>query len=287
MDALRELLDTMRNLFMTLGQTVTVWDLIDILIIAIIFYRILTVMRRTSAGSVINAIILLLIVAWVSSIFNMKVLRYLFNQILQMGVIVLIILFQPELRKLFEEMSLRRFGGMFRRRVRHEDVEAVIDSVVSAAKAMTKTKTGALIVFEREIGLRDYEATGTRVDAIATSELVQNIFYHNSPLHDGALVIRDGRLLAASCMLPLSNNVNISRELGMRHRAGLGISERSDAVAVIVSEQSGTISVAIDGMLKRRLSDETFKTLLQNELMQKGRRKQIRASSRKVTGNDK
>ena len=287
MDALRELLDTMHNLFTTLGQTVTVWDLIDILVIAFIFYRILTVMRRTSAGSVINAIILLLIVAWVSSIFNMKVLRYLFNQILQMGVIVLIILFQPELRKLFEEMSLRRFGDMFRRRVRHEDVEAVIDSVVSAAKAMTKTRTGALIVFEREIGLRDYEATGTRVDAIATSELVQNIFYHNSPLHDGALLIRDGRLLAASCMLPLSNNVNISRELGMRHRAGLGISERSDAVAVIVSEQSGTVSVAIDGMLKRHLSDETFKTLLQNELMQKGRQSQIRVRSRKVTGNDK
>jgi len=283
MDTLRELLDTMHSLFMTLGQTVTVWDLVDILVIAFIFYRILTVMRRTSAGSVINAIILLLIVAWVSSIFNMKVLRYLFNQILQMGVIVLIVLFQPELRKLFEEMSLRRFGDMFRRRVRHEDIETVIDSVVSAAQAMTKTRTGALIVFEREIGLRDYEATGTRVDAIATSELIQNIFYHNSPLHDGALLIREGRLLAASCMLPLSNNVNISRELGMRHRAGLGISERSDAVVVIVSEQNGTISVAIDGMLKRHLSDETFKTLLQNELMQKGRQTHLRARSRKVT----
>ena len=284
MESIKDLLNTTQNLFMTLGQTVTIWDLVDILVIALIFYRILTVMRRTSAGSVVSAIILLLIVAWVSNIFNMKVLRYLFNQVLQMGVIVLIVLFQPELRKLFEEMSFRRFGVMFRRRIRQDDVEAVIDSVVSAAAAMTKTKTGALIVFEREIGLRDYEATGIRVDAITTPELLQNIFYHNSPLHDGALLIRDGRVLAASCMLPLSNNVNISRGLGMRHRAGLGISERSDAVAVIVSEQTGTISVAIDGMLKRRLTGDTFKTLLENELTKKGslRQSQLRARNRNV-----
>ena len=280
MEALRELLDTMQSLFATLGQTITVWDLVDILVIAFLLYRILIVMRRTSAGSIINAIILLLIVAWVSNLFNMKVLRYMLNQLLQMGVIVLIVLFQPELRKLFEQMGIRRVGGLFRRRIRHSEIGEVINSVVTAAQAMAKSKTGAIIVFEREIGLSDYEVTGTKVDAVTTPELVQNIFYHNSPLHDGALLIRDNRILAAACMLPLSNNVNLTRDLGMRHRAALGISERSDAVAVIVSEQTGTISVAVDGMLKRRLQGDTFRTLLENELMRGGAR-QTRAKARK------
>ena len=258
----------MQNLFSTLGQTVTLWDLVDILVIAFLFYNILIVIRRTRAGSVINAIVVLLIIAWVSNLFKMKVLQYILNQILQMGVLVLIVLFQPELRKLFEQMGMRKFSDVFRRKVRHEEIDEVIKSVVSAVHDMAKTKTGAIIVFEREIGLSDYAATGTRVDALTTSELVQNIFYHHSPLHDGALLIRNGRILAAACMLPLSNNVNLSRELGMRHRAGLGISERSDAIAVIVSEQTGTISVAIDGMLKRRLPGDTFKTLLETELTQ-------------------
>ena len=280
MESLRELFNTMQSLFSTLGQTVNLWDLVDVLFIAFLFYRILTVMRRTSAGSVINAIIILLIIAWISNLFNMKVVQYLLNQILQMGVVVLVVLFQPELRKLFENMGMRKFSDLFRRKVSHEDIEAVISSIVSATHIMAKAKTGAIIVFEREIGLSDYAATGTRVDAVATSELVQSIFYHNSPLHDGALLIRDGRMLAASCMLPLSNNVNLSRELGMRHRAAIGISERSDAVAVVVSEQTGTISVAIDGMLKRRLSADTFKSLLENELIKSGA-KQARVSDRK------
>jgi len=280
MESLRELFNTMQSLFSTLGQTVNLWDLVDVLFIAFLFYRILTVMRRTSAGSVIKAVIILLLVAWVSSLFNMKVVQYLLNQILQMGIVVLVVLFQPELRKLFESMGMRKFSDLFRRKVRQEDIENVIGSIVAATHTMAKAKTGAIIVFEREIGLSDYEATGTRVDAIATPELILSIFYHNSPLHDGALLIRNGRMLAASCMLPLSNNVNLSRELGMRHRAAVGISERSDALAVVVSEQTGHISVAIDGMLKRRLSADTFKSLLENELIKSGSR-QARVSDRK------
>jgi len=187
-----------------------------------------------------------------------------------MGIVVLIILFQPEIRKMFERMGTSRLNLVFTKRGRYENIESGILSVVSASETMAESNTGAIIVFEREVGLNDYAVTGTGIDAKASSELIQNIFYHNSPLHDGALIIREGRLLAAACMLPLSNNVNLSRDLGMRHRAGVGISERSDAVVVIVSEQSGTISIAIDGMLKRHLPKETVELLLRKELILTG-----------------
>ncbi|MDR0489994.1 MAG: diadenylate cyclase CdaA [Oscillospiraceae bacterium] len=285
MDALRDIFTPIKDLFLTLGQTVSFWDVVDIIVIAYLIYRILGVMRRTSAGNGINGIVLILLIAWLSNLLNLKVLKFLLNQTLQMGVIVLIVLFQPELRKLFEQMGTRGgIGSVFRKRMKHEDFEAIIHSIIAASESMAKSKTGALIVFEREIGLNDYANTGTKIDAIITSELLQNIFYHNSPLHDGALLIRDGRMLAAACMLPLTNNVHISRELGMRHRAGIGISERTDAVAIIVSEQSGSISIAVDGMLKRRLSSDVFETILRNELMQKGKTKSAARKANKQKG---
>jgi len=227
-------------------------------------------MRKTSASSVMKGIILVGAVAVISNFLEMTVLGYLLRQVLQMGVIVLIILFQPEIRKMFERMGISKLNIFFTKRGRYENIEAGIMSVVSASAAMAESETGAIIVFEREVGLNDYAVTGTKVDAQASSELIQNIFYHNSPLHDGALIIREGRLLAAACMLPLSNNINLNRDLGMRHRAGVGISERSDAVVVIVSEQSGIVSIAIDGMLKRHLSKDTVEKLLRKELILSG-----------------
>jgi len=267
MEALGELLDLVQGLLSSLRQTISIWDLVDILIVTFLIYRVLSFMRKTSASSVIKGVALILIVAGLSNLLKMKILNYLLSQVLQMGIIVIVILFQPELRKMFEQMGTSKLNFMFRKRGRYENIEASITNVVTSSEAMAKNETGALIVFEREVGLNDYAVTGTKVDAQISPELIQNIFYHNSPLHDGALIVRDGRLLAAACMLPLSNNVNLSSNLGMRHRAGVGISERSDAVAVIVSEQSGTISVAIDGMLKRHLTKDTFEMLLRNELM--------------------
>ena len=257
----------MWGLLASLRQTIGILDLIDILIVAILIYNVLSFMRKTSASSVIKGVALILIVALLSNILKMKILNYLLSQVLQMGVVVIVILFQPEIRKMFEQMGTSRLNFVFRKRGRYENIEASIVNVVASAGEMSKNETGALIVFEREVGLNDYAVTGTTIDAHMTSELIQNIFYHNSPLHDGALIVRDGRLLAAACMLPLSNNVNLASDLGMRHRAGVGISERSDAVAIIVSEQTGTISVAIDGMLKRHLTNDTFELLLRNELM--------------------
>jgi len=268
MEVIRELLDYVLDFLLSLGRTVGVWDVVDVVIIAFIIYRILSVMRRTSAGSVIKGIVLLLAVAGLAYIFDMTVLIYFLSQTLQMGIVVLIVLFQPEIRKLFEQVGSSRLNFLFRKRAKFEHVETTITSVVAACDEMAKSKAGAIIVIEREVGLNDFAVTGTKIDADISSELVQNIFYKNSPLHDGALLIRDGRLLAASCMLPLSNNVGLGRGLGMRHRAAIGISERSDALAVIISEQTGGISVAVDGMLKRHLTKETFETLLRNELSQ-------------------
>jgi len=264
-----------------LGQTIRVWDIVDILIIAYIIYRVLAVMRRTSSGSVVKGIVLILLVAWFANFFELTVMQFLLGQMLQLGILVLVVLFQPELRKLFEQMGTSKLNVIFKKRGKLENIEAGIQSVVAAAAAMSKNHTGAIIVIEREVGLDDYAVTGTRIDASLSAELIQNIFFHNSPLHDGALIIRDGRLLAAACMMPLSNNINLSRDLGMRHRAGIGISERSDAVAVIISEQNGTISVAVDGMLKRHLSKDTFEKLLRNELITKVEAKSLKPKSRK------
>ncbi|MCL2408026.1 MAG: diadenylate cyclase CdaA [Oscillospiraceae bacterium] len=269
MEAIRDwVLSTWRQLTL-LAQAINPWDVIDILIVAYLVYRILTLMRKTSSGSVIKGIILLLAVAWLSYMFNLRVVSYLLDQVFAMGIIILIVLFQPEVRKLFEQVGSSKLRFLFRKNVKLEDIEAGIHAVVSATVAMAKSRTGAIIVFEREVGINDYAVTGIEIDAKITSDLIQSVFYRDSPLHDGALLIRDWRLLAASCMLPLSTNINLSRDLGMRHKAGIGISERSDALVVIVSEQSGTIAVAVDGMLKRHLAQDTFEKLLVNELMHK------------------
>jgi len=267
MITIREVLDLIMGLLLSLRNTVSVWDVIDILIITFLIYRVLSFMRKTSASSVMKGIVLIFGVAWLSNLFEMTVLSYLLRQALQLGILVIVVLFQPEIRKMFEQMGTSRLNLMFLRRGRYESVEEGIRCVVDASEAMAKSKTGAIIVFEREVGLNDFAVTGISVDAKATSELIQNIFFNNSPLHDGALIVREGRLLAAACMLPLSNNINLSRDLGMRHRAGVGISERSDAVVIIVSEQSGSISVAVDGMLKRHLSYDTVEKLLRKELI--------------------
>jgi len=281
METIRFIISQIWELLFSLRQTISFSDVVDILIITFLIYRILSFMRKTSASSVMKGIILVLLVVLVAYFFNMIVLLYLMRQVLGLGIVVLIVLFQPEIRKMFEQMGSSRLNIVFRKRSRYENVEAVIQSVVAACEAMAETKTGALIVFEREVGLNDYAVTGTRIDAFASAELIANIFFHNSPLHDGALIIRNGRLLAAACMLPLSNNVNVTRNLGMRHRAGIGISERSDAVVVIVSEQSGTISVAVDGMIKRHLDKDTFEMLLRSDLMVGGKKKDDRIKAGK------
>jgi len=266
-ETISEIVNQILGIVLALRQTIRIWDIIDILIIAFLIYRILSFMQKTSASSVIKGLLLILAVTSISNLFNMNILSYLLRQILQMGVILIVVLFQPEIRKMFERMGTTRLNTLFRKRGKYESIEAALNQIVAASNDMSKNKQGAIIVIERKVGLNDFAVTGVDIDANVTTELILNIFFHNSPLHDGALIIRDDRMLAAACMLPLSTNYSLSTDLGMRHRAGVGLSERSDAVVIIVSEQTGAISVAIEGMLKRNLDNDTFKKLLWNEVM--------------------
>jgi diadenylate cyclase len=248
-------------------QTLTPWDILDIAIVAYLIYRIITVVRKTSTGGVIKGIILILAVMWLSQILNLNVISYFFGQAMKLGVLVLIILFQPELRRFLEQMGSKNIRFMFWRKASIGGLEANIASTVNACMEMSRKRTGALIVFERDIPLVDVIQTGTKLDSVLSVELLTSLFYPKAPLHDGAVIIRNDRITAAGCMLPMTSNVNISRDLGMRHRAGIGMSEVSDAVVIIVSEETGSVSVAIDGMLKRHLALETFEKLLRNELL--------------------
>jgi len=266
-ETIREIVNLTWGVLLALNDTLRIWDVIDILIMVFIVYRILAFMQKTSASSVIKGLLLILGITLIANLFNMNILTYLLQQVLRMGVIVIVVLFQPEIRKMFERMGTARLGSLFRKRGKQESIDAVLRQIVEACYNMSKADSGAIIVFERKVGLNDFAVTGINIDASVSSELISNIFYQNSPLHDGAIIIREDRLLAATCMLPLSSNYSLSKDLGMRHRAGVGLSERSDAVVIIISEETSGISIAVDGMLKRNLDNDTFEKLLWSEVM--------------------
>lgn len=240
-------------------------DVVDILIIAAAIYWIIGFIRRTNATRVATAIVLLALAWWLSAELNLSMTNYVLRAVFDIGVLAVIILFQPEVRRVLERVGSR---GMFVfGRPRTTTADVAIMQTVFACESMSRSRTGALIVFERDNRLGEAINSGTILDAKISSELLRNIFYDKSPLHDGAVIIKDGRITAAGCMLPLSSNGNLSRDLGMRHRAALGISEQTDAVAVIVSEETGAVSMAVEGMLKRHLSQDTFEALLRKELL--------------------
>lgn len=248
-------------------RTMGLSDVLDILIVAIVVYAGIAFIRRTNSIKVANGLLLLVLGLWLSSALNLSVTNFLLRQVFEIGILAVIILFQPEIRRALEKVGSSKFFSIFGREWGTQGMEHVIMQTVYACEDMAKSRTGALIVFERDNRLNDTVNTGTLVDAHVSTELIKNVFYDKSPLHDGAAIIKDGRLYAAGCMLPLSSNANLSRELGMRHRAGIGITEHTDAVAIIVSEETGGISVAVDGLLKRHLSLDTFEALLRRELL--------------------
>lgn len=242
-------------------------DILDILIMAFIFYKLLMIVRRTSSGQVMKGVLLVIVAFVLVSTFQLRMLSYLMGRVLEWGVLALVILFQPEIRRFLEQMGRSRIGSVFVREEVPGELENAITQTVLAYTDLSKTKTGALMVFERKNQLDDSIKTGTALDCAVNAELLKNIFWNKAPLHDGAVIVRAGRIVGAGCMLPLSGNVNLSRDLGMRHRAGIGASENSDAVVAIVSEETGSISVAVGGMLKRHLAPETLERLLRNELL--------------------
>lgn len=245
------------------------WDVLDILVIAYLVYRLLQLVRRTNTSRLLKGILIVLLALWLSQD-RLRALNYLLSHIVNIGILALLILFQPEIRRVLEQVGSSRlnFLDLFAKpQMDRQILERAISQTVQACGDMSRSRTGALIVFERHIQLDEVLRSGTKLDAEVSSELLKNIFFVKAPMHDGATIIRDGRVLGAGCMLPLSRNVNLSRDLGMRHRAGIGMSENSDAVVVLVSEETGTISVAVGGMLKRHLMTETLEQLLRNELL--------------------
>jgi len=247
---------------------VGVADIIDIAIMAFVIYKLIDLIRTSSSGKVARGIVLILLALWVSDIAQLNTVNFFMSRILEIGVLALVVLFQPELRKILEQVGSSKIGEVFSsRRSVPDELDSAITQTVEAFTSLSKSKTGALMVFERKNTFDDAIRTGTALDSAVNAELLKNIFWNKAPLHDGAVIVRDGRIVGAGCMLPMSGNVNLSRDLGMRHRAGIGASEQSDAVVAIVSEETGSISVAVNGMLKRHLAPETLERLLRNELM--------------------
>ncbi len=245
-------------------------DILDIAILSFVIYKLLWMLRKTSSGRVLRGLLILgLAMALSSSNFlGLTATSWLLDRVVQWGIVVLAVLFQPEIRRFLERMGSGRLGLVFAStKEAGQEVETAILQTTEAYTDLSRDKVGALMVFERQNLLDDEIKTGTALDCSVSSELLKNIFWNKAPLHDGAVIVREGRIVGAGCMLPLSGNVNLSRDLGMRHRAGIGMSEHSDAVVVIVSEETGSISAAVGGMLKRHLAPETLERLLRNELL--------------------
>ena len=248
---------------------VRITDVLDVAIMSFAIYKLLSLVRSTRAENIFKGIVVFVVALWLSSLLNLRGINYILSYVVEWGVLARFIVFQPELRRGLEQLGSKniRLVRLLSPEQQSTELEKAIDQTVVACTEMSKTRPGVLIVFERSMLLNDMLRSGTMLDAAVSSELLKNIFFVKAPMHDGAVIIRNGRILGAGCMLPLSKNVNLSRDLGMRHRAGIGMSENSDAVVVIVSEETGSISVAIGGMLKRHLMPETLEKLLKNELM--------------------
>ena len=255
--------------FAALVPTIRIMDIVDILVVAFVIYKIILMLQTTSSARIAKSIVIILLLTALTSVLHMYLMNYLLDKILEIGLLALVIMFQPELRRILEKLGSKSFREILSTKQEMRNIDYVISETVKACEIMSRERTGVLIVFERTSSLEDYQKTGTLIDARVSSELLRNIFFTKASLHDGAVIIRNERIAAAGCVLPLTENRNISSDLGTRHRAGIGMSEVSDAVVVIVSEETGTISVAISGMLKRHLAPQTLEKLLLNELAPK------------------
>lgn len=242
-------------------------DYLDIIVVAFLIYKLLPLFRSAGTLRILRAIIVVFIMVWVTDLLEMYTLNFIIDQLISVGLLALVILFAPELRRILDHLGNVRVGKLLGIRQAGQELDGVIDQTVMACEQMSKERVGALIVFSRDNPLEEYAKTGTMIDGQVSEQLIRNIFFPKASLHDGAMIVRDGRVCAAGCVLPLSDSKRLSADLGTRHRAGVGISEASDAVVIIVSEETGTISVAVGGMLKRHLAPQTLDRLLRNELM--------------------
>lgn len=237
-------------------------DIIDIIIVSYVFYRLILLIRGTRAEQLIKGLVILLLAMIVSDKIGLNTLNWILEKVMTVGLIAIPIVFQPELRRALEQLGR---GKIFKSGYWNWDpreFDYFLEEITKAVPALVKKRIGALIVIERDTGLKDWVETGIAVDGLVTAELLINIFFPRSPLHDGAVIIRGNKILAAGCYLPLTDDPNLNKELGTRHRAGLGITEQSDAVAVIVSEETGIVSVAQNGILTRYLDEKKLRNVL-------------------------
>ncbi len=269
-----------KYLFWMSLPSVGVNDIIEIIIISFFAYQILRWVQYTRAWTLFKGILVLLLLALVAAVFQLNTITWLLSNSLGVGITAVIIIFQPELRKALEQLGRGNLISSifsFSNQDGKEDnitTEKTLSEISKASFDMGKVKTGALIVIERGIALGEYERTGIKIDGLVTSQLLINIFEHNTPLHDGAVIIRGNRIVAATCYLPLSENMNIRKELGTRHRAGIGVSEVSDSITIIVSEETGSVTLAMDGKLtscKNREELQESLGILRNDLPTSGR----------------
>ena len=230
-------------------------DFLDIALVALIIYKLLPLLKAPSTARIAKVAVAIIVIAWLTDVAKLHTINFILSQFLAVGLLAFVVLFQPELRRMLDHLGNVRLSTFFSNSKPVQEMESVIMQTVMACDIMSREKVGALIVFAREQRLEEYFKTGTQLDARVSEQL-----------HDGAMIIRDGRVAAAGCVLPLSDSVRLSADLGTRHRAGVGMSEVSDAVVVIVSEETGTISVAVGGMLKRHLAPETLEKMLRKEL---------------------
>ncbi len=257
-------MDFIQNSLFPFLRTIRITDVIDILIVAIVIYYIIKHFRKTRAAQLIKGIAIIFVVTYLAEWLHLNVISYVLGNVIQIGFIALVIIFQPELRRALEHVGRSKFGTWFNEE--KSDHQDLVAEVTRAAESMSKTNTGALIVFEKDVSLDDLLTGGTPINADVTSELLENIFVHNTPLHDGAVIIRNRKIYKAACVLPLSANRDLSKECGTRHRAALGISEQSDCVSLVVSEETGKISVMNKGNMIRNLSISSLSELLTKAL---------------------
>ena len=249
-------------------------DFLDIIVVAFLIYKLIPLLKSTATMRVVKVVVAILIITAVSSELDMYALSFILSEFLNVGLIAVVVLFQPELRRMIDHLGSMKLGSILGTEKPEQEMVPVVTQTVRACEVMSREKVGALMVFARTDRLDEYFKTGTLIDGQVSDQLIRNIFFPKAALHDGAMIIRDGRITAAGCVLPLSESDRISADLGTRHRAGVGMSEVSDAVVVIVSEETGAISVAVGGMLKRHLAPQTLERLLRSELCHEEKEKE-------------
>lgn len=255
--------NNMKAIMDNIASGIGIIDIIDILLVAFVIYKVLGFIRESRAEQLVQGLLLMVVATWLSGLFHLYTLNWILQGAMTLGLIALVVVFQPELRRALERMGRGKWVPAFRQ-INKNEAKDIVAQFVKAIESASKTKLGMLIVFERQTSLTDICETGTIINSNINAEIIGNIFYEGAPLHDGAVVVRGRKLYAAGCVLPLTENKELSTDLGTRHRAGIGITEKSDALVIIVSEETGIISMAKDGEITRYLDGKTVeKELLQ------------------------